>query len=196
MSGTTGTQTEILYSLPASITKNTYTTQAAFTGVLGTNSVCAIPSGFLLNENPNPVGRGLRLFVAGTIANTSAATFFPAFGMDTTAGTIANSATIYAATAPLASQTSVWSCEIIFTCTAFATSTCTWQYNGSWQQSIASAPGAGTAVSTNTAILMFNGSAAGITTTAPIYLELFGTWSVSSSSNTTTVQQMHLFGLN
>jgi hypothetical protein len=196
MSGTTGTQVELLYSLPAPITKNTFSTQAAITGVLGTNTVCAIPSGWLLNETPNPVGRGLRLFVAGTIANTAAATFATAFGIDTSAGSIANSANIYAATAPLASNTSDWECEIILTCTAFATSTCTWQYNGSWSQSIASAPGTGTLVSTNTATMMFQGSAAGVTTTAPLYLELFGTWTASSASNTTTVQQMHLWGLN
>ena len=46
MSFLTGTQIETLYTLQSAVTKNTYTTQAAFSGVIGTNTVCALPAGF------------------------------------------------------------------------------------------------------------------------------------------------------
>jgi hypothetical protein len=47
MSFYTGTQAELIYSLTGSVTKNTYTTAAAITGVAGTNTVCAIPAGLI-----------------------------------------------------------------------------------------------------------------------------------------------------
>src|SRR5437763_16341430 len=100
MSFITGTQAELLYSLDSSITKNTYATEAAFTGVLGTNRVCAIAAGCFSNDNPNPVGRPLYLHVEGTIATTAAATFAVNLGLDPTAGAKANSVGVYAAAAP------------------------------------------------------------------------------------------------
>src|SRR5215471_15061791 len=109
MSFTTGQQAELLYTLTSSITKNTYTTQAAFTGVLGTNTVCNIPAGWLLSgTSPNPVGRALMLQVWGTIGNTAAATFANALGLDPTAGTINQSITCNAAYTPTASVTAPW----------------------------------------------------------------------------------------
>ena len=104
MSFGSGTQAELIYTLPASVTKNTYTTIAAITGVAGTNTICSMPPGWAINDSPNPVGRSLMLEVWGTIASLD----------------------------PRVQQ----------------------------------------------------------------YVELFGTWSVSNASNTTTVQQMFLWGLN
>ena len=49
MSFISGTVVEQLYSLTTAITKNTWTTIAAYTGVAGTNTVCSIPPGFFLN---------------------------------------------------------------------------------------------------------------------------------------------------
>lgn len=193
MSFNTGTQMEQLYSLSSSITKNTYTTEAAFTGVAGTNTLCSIPPGFFLGDVPNPVGRSLRLLVTGTIANTAAATFAVNLGLDTTAGTKANSTTVYAATAPTASTTATWVCDVLYTCTAFATSTMTLQVNGQWEQEAAAS---GAALNANKLSSSFNGSLTSLDPRVQFYLELFGTWSASSASNTTTVQQMFLWGLN
>lgn len=193
MSFTTGTQTELLYSLNAAVTKNTYTTEAAFTGVSGTNTVCSLPAGFFAGENPNPVGRGLYLVVSGTIANTGAATFAVNLGLDTTAGTKANPVTVYAATAPTASVTAQWTFEAWYTCTAFATSTMSLQVNGRWTQE---ATAAGAALGTGQLTSSCAGLLTGIDPRVQLYVELFGTWNASSASNTTTVQQMMLFGLN
>lgn len=193
MSGVTGTQAELLYTLTTSITKNTYTTQAAFTGVLGTNTVCKLPAGWLGNDNPNPVGRGLLLEVWGTIANVTAATFAVNLGMDPTAGTINQSLAVNAAYTPTAGLTAPWHFQAWYTCTAFLTSTASWQINGSIRyQSVAS----GGAPTTSAQESGFSGTQTGIDPRVDNYLELFGTWSASSASNTTTVTQMFLWGLN
>lgn len=193
MSGITGTQQELIYSLPAAITKNTYTTEAAFTGVLGTNTVCTVPGGFF-SSNPIPVGRCLYMAAFGTIANTAAATFAVNLGYDSAAGTKANSITVYPAIAPTAATTTLWSCHAYYTCTAFAGSTMTLQVNGWWTDTVAAS---GTALTASGLRMDFNGTIS--TTIDPRvnqYIELFGTWSASNALNTTTVQQMFLWGLN
>lgn len=193
MSFLTGTQAELLYVMPAPITKNTYTTEAAFTGVAGTNVICKIPAGYFANDNPNPVGRSLYLQGWGVIANTAAATFAVNLGLDTTAGTKINAVGVMAATAPVAAVTAPLHFEAWYTCTAFATTTMSLQVNGSWAQAGAASGGAGTAGALSS---QFRGTLTGLSTTADLFIELFGTWSASSASNTTTVDQMMLWGLN
>lgn len=193
MSFITGTQAELLYTLPTSITKNTYTTIAAYTGVLGTNTVCSMPPGFLINVNPNPISRALYLMAMGTIANTSAATFANAINVNPTAGTSTGNVTINTAYTPTAAVTAQWVVEAWFTCTAYLSSTFTLQCNGSvLYQTIAS----GGAVSTAPNTQNFAGTFSGLDPRVQQYFELFGTWSASAAGNTTTVQQMFLWGLN
>lgn len=194
MSNYTGTQLELLYSLSAPVTKNTYTTEAAFSGVAGTNTVCSLLPGFFLNDNPNPVGRVLKLKAQGTIANTAAATFAVNLGVDTTPGTKATTNVgVYAATAPTAAVTAVWDMEAEFTCTAFATSTMSLQVNGHWTQS---ATASGAALGTAGLRSDFQGLLTSLDPRVQLYFELFGTWSASNAANTTTLQQMFLFGVN
>lgn len=193
MSGVTGQQREALYVLPASITKNAWTTEAAFTGVAGTNTLCELPAGLFAVQQPNPISRVLYLFVSGTIQNTAAATFAVNLGLDTTPGTKANSTTVYAATAPTASVTATWFCHAWYTITAYATSTMTVQVNGYWEQEAAAS---GAALNANKLTASFNGSLASLDPRVAFYIELFGTWSASSASNQTVVQQMMLECLN
>lgn len=194
MSFTTGTQAELLYTLTSAITKNTYTTQAAFTGVLGTNTVCNIPAGWLTSGSvPNPVGRSLLLEVWGTTATTSAATLAVALGLDPTGGTINQSIAVAAALAPTAATTCPFYCTAKYTCTAYATSTATYQVNGTWRvESVAS----GGTPSASAQCSGFSGTHAGVDPRVINYVELFGTWSASAAGNTTTVQQMFMWGLN
>lgn len=195
MSSTTGTQAELLFVTGAAVTKNTFTTQAAISGVLGTNPVCAIPAGFFLNEVPNPVNRSLHLEAYGNIATTSAATFLGALGINPVAGAITTPApqTFAGALAPTAAVTCPWRLDAFITCTAFATSTMTLQVNGTWRvESVASG-------GVPTAAAQCSGFGFSFTTPDPRvtqYVELFGTWSVSAAGNTTTLQQMFLWGLN
>jgi hypothetical protein len=83
-----GTQAELLYALPAAVTKNTYTTQAVLS-VPGSSTLprCIVPGKFFTSV-PYGVGRSLWLHAEGTIANTAAATFTGVLGWDPTAGTL------------------------------------------------------------------------------------------------------------
>lgn len=193
MSGITGTQMEVLYSMPAAITKNTYTTEAAFTGVAGTNTVCKIPAGLFVNNNPNPINRTLYVQAWGLIGNVSAATFAINLGLDTTAGTKANAIAVMAATAPPVAAGAPWRFEAWYEVTAFATSTMSMQVNGKWEMEAVASGGVASASALRTG---FRGTLTGLSTTVDLFIELFGTWSASSASNSTTVDQFMLMGLN
>jgi hypothetical protein len=188
----TGTQTELLYSLPASITKNTYTTEAAFSGVAGTNTLCTLDP-YYFRADPNPVGRSLVLEAWGTIGNTAAATFAVNLGLDTTAGTKANSVTVNAAYTPTAAVTAPWMLFARYTCTAYATSTFSLQVNGFIRYESVAAGGAPTTSAQESG---FQASITGMDPRVQFFIELFGTWSGSNASNTTTLQQMFLYGVN
>jgi len=193
MSFVTGTQVELLYALPAAITKNTYTTIAAISGVAGTNTVCSIPPGWLLNDNPNPLTRSLSLCAMGTIANTAAATFAMNINVNPTVATTTNNLAVNTAYTPLASNTTGWFLDVWFTCTAFATSTFTLQANGRIRyENVAT----GGVPSTGAQCGWFQGTWTGLDPRVQQYVEIFGTWSVSNAANTTTLQQMFLWGLN
>jgi len=194
----TGTQAELLYNLNASITKNTYTTIAAFTGVLGTNTVCAIPPSWLLFGNPTPVGRSLYLRTFGTIGVTGTPTFVMSLGLNNTAGATSSPAPFGLYTAATGGTAIIngttWTMEAWFTCTAYATSTATWQVNGNVVHNNTASGGA---LSSGSFRQDFNTTfSASLDPRNATYVELFGTWSASSASNTTTVQQMFLWGLN
>ena len=192
MSFITGTQAELLYVLPASVTKNTFTTEAAISAVAGTTPLCSLDPGYF-RDVPNAVARGLYLHAEGTIANTAAATFALNLGLDTTAGTKANSVTVNAAYTPTASVTAPWHLDAWYTCTAFATSTFSLQVSG---RIVYESVAAGGAPTTSSQASGFQASITGMDPRVQFYLELFGTWSASSASNTTTLNSMFLWGLN
>ena len=114
----TGTQCELLYSLAAPVTKNTYTTQACMSALAASAAVSDLREGSS-RKTRNPLGRTLLLSAAGTIATTSAATLSPAIALDTTAGTALNPVTIYSTVAPTAAVTAQWDLQAIITCQAF-----------------------------------------------------------------------------
>jgi hypothetical protein len=195
MSFVTGTQAELLYTLNAAVTKNTYTTAAVFSAPAATAPVAKIQGGFLADD-PNPVGRSFYLKAMGTIATTAAATFLPQIAFNQTAGTVsAFLATCYTATAPTAAITAQWNMEAWITCQASGeTGGTTFQVNGVWDQSLVATGGAlqSAAQWKNQFASNVTGLSSGVTN----YVELVGTWSASAAGNTTTLQQMFLWGLN
>lgn len=194
MSFLTGTQMECLYTLTAQVTKNTYTTQAPIGPLTATAPIPAIPAGFFASV-PNGVGRALYFKAAGTITNAAtAATFSPAIALDSTANTALNPITIYSTVAPTASTVAQWNVEAWITCQALGQSAgMTLQVNGTWQQASVATGGALNATGLGAE---FAGNLTGLNSSIPYFVELFGTWSGSSSSNSTVLQQMFLFGLN
>jgi hypothetical protein len=190
----TGTQTELLYTLPAAVTKNTFTAQAIISAPAATAPVAVIPAGYFMNPPASGPGKAVFLQAWGTIANTAAATFAPAFGIDPTPGTIANATTIAAATAPTAATTTIWQFELWITArTVGQTGGMTLQCDGRWNQS-AGATGTGLVASGLAGSV--TASITGLQGSLAYSVELLGTWSASSASNTTTVNQLFLVGLN
>ena len=194
MSGTTGTQVEMLYTLNAPVTKNTYAGPAIWSAPAATQEVAKVPGGFF-GAVPNAVGRSLELEAYGTIANAATGyTFLPTLCIDSVAGTIASSTTIYAATAPTASVTCQWMMRAHITCQAVGeTGGMTWQVNGRWDQTSVVSGGVANATGLGA---QFAANITGLLAATTYYLELGGTWSTSSASATTTLQQMFLWGLN
>src|SRR4030095_5012863 len=183
---------EKLYSLSAAVTKNTYTTIAAFSGVAGTNTVMSIPAGLFLNNNPAPVGRKLLVVAAGTIGVTATPTFAGAININPTVATTTNNIAMFAATT-LSAASATFQMEAWIMCTAFATSTMTLQINGRWEQEVGAA---GAALAATGLYGGFQATWTGRDPRVTQYVELFGTWSASSASNTTTLQQFDLYGMD
>jgi hypothetical protein len=179
--------------MPTPVTKNTYTTQAVISALPGSGALARVPGGYFA-ENPNPIGRCLYMQAFGTLGNASAATFCPGVGLSATPGTVANSAFFYnPALATTSGVTVQWQCQVWFTCTAFAETSMTLQMNGQWGQTTVASGGIGNASGISGQCAL---SITGLTAANPYYVELNGTWGTSSASNTTTIQQMFLFGLN
>jgi hypothetical protein len=108
MSGYTMTQAEMLYGLPAPVTKNTFTTQAVISAPAATQDVANVKGGYWQGGTEG-LGRPLWVHAEGTIANTAAATFQMVLGWDPTPGTLGSTlATPWPTLAPTAATTSIW----------------------------------------------------------------------------------------
>jgi hypothetical protein len=190
----TGTQAELLYTLPAAVTKNTYTAQAILSAPAATAPVATIPAGYFMTPPASGPGKALYLKAFGTIANTAAATFSPALGIDPTPGTIATPQTIAAAYAPAAGITTIWNLELWITARLVGqTGGMTLQIDGRWVNEATASAAAPLATALASAV---TASVTGLQGGLAYSLELLGTWSASSASNTTTLNQMFLLGLN
>jgi hypothetical protein len=196
LSGYTMTQGELLYSLPSSVTKNTYTTQAPISAIASSSIPrCLIPAGYFTYP-----GKALRLKAEGTITSVAGtATFVYAGGLDAAAGTIAGTggATLFTSATLTPAITTIfpWSIDCDITCQAVGNLGTTLQSNGEIKVAQAA-----TSVWSTTALpplsLMFNNNLTGVNNEISLFLELFGTWSVSNAANSTTLTQMRVYGEN
>lgn len=185
-----GTNAELIYTLTAPVTKNTYTT-AAVTSVpasSATQSRAVIPVSFWGTQ---ALGKCFLVHAAGTIATTSAATFIGQISLDPTPGTQANSITYWPILAPTAATTCLWDLEVWYTCNQ-AGAAGQFQVNGRYNQSVTAT---GTMTTADQKVL-FQTLLTGVSTEAPFDVELWGTWSASAAGNTTTVQQLQVVGMN
>jgi hypothetical protein len=193
MSGYTMTQAEVLYALPGPVTKNTYTTQAVISAPPATQDVAIVKAGYWQGA-PEGLGRPIWLHAEGTIATTSAATFQMVLGWDPTPGTLGTTlATPWPTLAPTAATTCLWFLDTWLTPTQIgALNGLSIQVNGRLQMSVVATGVLSTAAQT----VQFQSAVTGLNPANLAALELWGTWSASAAGNTTTLQQMALFGLN
>lgn len=191
MSGYTGTQGELYYELPSSVTRNNYVTatQACLSALAATSVPrCLIPSLYF-----NQVGKSIHFEANGTITGTASPTFLFAAGLDAAGGTIAGTggATLFtgATTTPSATATP-WTMEFDLTCQAVGQAGTTLQLNGEIDIHAGATNTWSTARNTN----MMAASITGVDNEKALYLELFGTWTGTvSSSDTTTLQQFKVY---
>jgi hypothetical protein len=190
VSGYTLTQGELFYCLPAAVTKNTYTSQAPISAIASTSVPrCMIPALYF-----SLIGKSARFTAWGTIANTSAATFIFAAGLDAAAGTIGGTGggTLFtsASLTPTASVTAQWMMQGDVTCQAVGNLGTTLQVNAEIRVSNVASAGAW---STSFQDEMLATTLTGLNNEIPLFLELFGTWSASAAGNTTTLQQFKVY---
>lgn len=191
MSFYSGIPSELLYSLPSQVTKNTYTTQAVFSQPT-TGAPAIVPANFF-SGNPNGIGRALRVTASGTIATTSAATFNFVLGWDPTVGTLGTTlATPWPTLAPTAATTCVWWLDAVISASAVGSAGLTLNTSGFLRMSVVAT---GT-LATNNQEILFASQSTGLVSTAQAALEFWGTWSASAAGNTTTLQQYIVAGLN
>lgn len=190
MSNYTGTVgPELYYALPATVTKNTFTTQAVISAAASSSIPrCMIPANYF-----NVIGKSIHFEANGTIANTAAATFIFAAGLDATAGTIAGTggATLITTSAltPTAATTAPWTMTVDITTTAVGNAGTSLTCCGEIDVHAA----ASGAWSSGRQATMWGNLLTGVNNEINLFLELFGTWSASSASNTTTLQQFKVY---
>jgi hypothetical protein len=189
-----GTNVECMYNLRASVTKNTYTTAAPITAQTASavQPVAKIPSSFWGDD---PVHKGIYLHAWGTIANTAAATFIGQACLNAAAGTLlaAGSFTYWPVSVVTAATVCLWELDVYYNCIVGGP-LAQFQYNADYKQSVVATGVLSTAAQNVKSQGILTLAAGG--TQADMFPELFGTWSASSASNTTTVQQFQVFGLN
>jgi hypothetical protein len=185
MSGYTGTQFELFYEMPAAVTKNTYTTQAPISAIASSSVPrCMIPALYF-----SQIGKSLHFEANGTIANASAATFIFAAGLDSTAGTFGSNLFTTGTVTPTASTVCPFTIEVDITAEAVGNAGTTLEVCGEVDVHAA----ASSSWSASRQSCMFGNNVTGINNEVNLWLELFGTWSVSSVSNTTTLQQFKVY---
>jgi hypothetical protein len=189
MSNYSGQQPELYYSMPAAVTKNTYTAQAVISAVASSSVPrCLIPANYF-----SLIGKSMHFEANGTIANTAAATFVCAGGLDTAAGTIGGTggATLFTTAAVTPTSATVCPFTLVFDVVAQAIGNLgtTLQINGEMDVHAA----ASSSWSAGRQSTMIGNTLTGVNNELSLYLELFGTWNANSVSNTTTLQQFKVY---
>lgn len=204
MSFYSGTQTELLYAMPASATAVTAGAITVLSASSTTNPAYQLPAYFF--SNTSGVGKSLLLKGGGwlTVGGTAVTDVFTV-GLDTAAGTLATTIAKTGAFTTLINWTdAVFTFEVLMTATAVGSSG-TINAIGSITLGAgnnASAPTLGTMGTSTTASL---GSTIMIGTgqtpvsynnSTAYFLELFNTWSATTGSPSITLTNFFVFGLN
>ncbi len=196
MSGFTGTQTELLYAMPASGAAVT----AAATTVMSAPNTTTFPA-YSLPAGPNgvfdKVSKSLLIKGGGWFTTSSTAmTQTISIGFDSTAGTLSALKACTGAFTPTASITNgAFEFEVMATITALGASA-----NVNAVGHLLWGPGNNANVGTNSQVLLLGAPNAGIALANPwtttYYVEVFGAWSLTTGAPTVTLTNFMIFGLN
>jgi len=205
MSFLTGTQAELLYSMPASGSAVTAAAITVMSGSTAANPAYALPANFFASQGGTTPGKALLLKGGGSWATATAArtTVFTA-GLDTTAGTLgitlAKTGTL---TTVVQATAAAFDFEVLVTMTAQGVGATAGTLNAvGWvEYGVANNAAAGTfgTYSSNNASRFMIGTpqtAVTFNPTTSYYLEVFNTWDATTNAPTTTLTNFYVFGLN
>ena len=205
MSFLTGTQAELLYSMPASGSAVTAAAITVMSGSTAANPGYLLPGGFFASQGGTVPGKALLLKGGGSWATPTAArtTVFTA-GLDTTAGTLgitlAKTGTL---TTVITTATAAFDFEIMVTMTAQGVGATAGTLNAvGWvEYGIANNAATGTfgTYSANNASRFLIGTPQTAVTFNPLtayYLEVFNTWDAVTNAPTITLTNFYVYGLN
>jgi hypothetical protein len=205
MSFYTGTQCELLYSMPASGSAVTAAAITVMSGSTAANPAYALPANFFSTQGGTGPGKALLLKGAGSWATATAArTTVFTVGLDTTAGTLgitlAKTGTL---TTVVQATAAAFDFEVLITCTAQGVGATAGTLNAvGWvEYGVANNAATGTfgTYSSNNASRFMIGTpqtAVTFNTLTSYYLEVFNTWDATTNAPTTTLTNFYVFGLN
>ena len=205
MSFLTGTQCELLYSMPASGSAVTAAVITVMSGSTAANPAYALPANFFSPQTGTTPGKALLLKGGGSWATATAArTTAFTVGLDTTAGTLgitlAKTGTL---TTVVQATAAAFDFEVMVTMTAQGVGATAGTLNAvGWvEYGVANNAATGTfgTYSSNNASRFMIGTpqtAVTFNTLTSYYLEVFNTWDATTNAPTTTLTNFYVFGLN
>lgn len=194
MSFLTGTNVETIYtSTAAGTAKNTFTSEVQINDTAGMGVQAHLPPDFWLPTN-NQVGRGIRIVARGILSSTATPTYtFTIRGGaagNTTSGILLGSAALTTGSG-VSNQYFCLEGDIIVTAIAAAGTNTTVRGIGEIR-----CPGLATTINPVYGGAASPGTVSTIDTSIANYINFNVTCSASSASNTITLQQLLVFGLN
>lgn len=207
MSFYTGTQTELLYAMPASGAAVTAAAATIMSGTTAANPPYGLPPGFFSQSSGSGAGRSLWIRAGGwyTVGSTAVTNTFKV-GLNTTQNTAAIAVTLGATGAwtTVASQSNVeFFLDIMVTCTSPGKAGTNGSFNCCGQLIIGQANNAANptlqtiGAQWGTPIMIgAPQTAAGFDPTVTQYVEMSSTWSATTGAPTVTLTNFYVFGLN
>jgi hypothetical protein len=201
----TGTQCELLYSMPASGSAVTAAVITVMSGSTAANPAYALPANFFSPQTGTAPGKALLLKGGGSWATATAArTTAFTVGLDTTAGTLgitlAKTGTL---TTVVQATAAAFDFEVMVTMTAQGVGATAGTLNAvGWvEYGVANNAATGTfgTYSSNNASRFMIGTpqtAVTFNTLTSYYLEVFNTWDATTNAPTITLTNFYVFGLN
>lgn len=194
MSFLTGTNTELIYtSLNTGTAKNTFTSEVTINDTAGMGVQAHLPPDFWLPNNVQ-VGRGIRIVARGILSSTATPTYtFTIRGgaaVNTTSEILLGSAALTTGSG-VSNQYFEVQGDVVLTAIAGAGTNSTLRGIG-----YVLSPGLATTINPMYGGAASPGTVATLDTSVTNYINFNVTCSASSASNTITLQQLLIFGLN
>lgn len=185
---TLGTYAELLYAMPASGAPVANTTTRTLLSQLGAGLAYKLPAGFF--PPGSGAGNAIQVVAAGFYSTTATPTLKFTASLDTAQGTFG---TALAGTGSFTAESSITNYEFFMSFTATCQSLGT---AGSLASNGTLGHGQPGSVAAGTETFVGIPAGVAINTSVDNWVEIWATWGTASASNTVTLTQFQVFGLN